>query len=74
MNELINKIKDKTKEMHEINTSLITRYFNVKRDLLKLSASIIEASMYWTGEDEKYNPKLKTIRTLAAYHLAKGAK
>ncbi len=31
-----------------------------------LAIGVIEASLYWTGDDEEKNPQLKRIRTLAA--------
>ena len=40
----------------------------IKKDLLGLSENIVEASLYWTGEDEEKNPKLKRIRTLAGFY------
>lgn len=36
---------------------------------LKVCDAIMEASMYWSGEDESNNPKLKTARTLAGVCL-----
>ena len=46
---------------------------NPQKDLLDLCEKIIDASLYWTGEDEERNPTLKTIRTLAGFYLDKYA-
>ncbi len=35
------------------------------RMLQELAEIVIEASLYWTGEDEQKNPALKKARTLA---------
>jgi len=32
---------------------------------IELARAVIEASMWWTGEDEEKNPSLKRARTLA---------
>ena len=41
----------------------------MKKDFLELCNLIIDASLYWTGEDEERNPHLKKLRTLAGYYL-----
>lgn len=40
---------------------------NAMKKKLSLAAceAIIEASLYWTGEDEENHPELKKMRTLA---------
>ena len=40
-------------------------------DLNTFCNRILELSIYWTGEDEKKIPALKTIRTLAGHYLNK---
>lgn len=37
----------------------------------ELAEEVIEASLYWSGEDEERNPRLKRIRTLAGLILGK---
>jgi len=37
--------------------------------LLEMCNLIIDASLYWTGEDEERNPRLKRMRTLAGLYL-----
>jgi hypothetical protein len=41
------------------------------QEFKKLCQFIIDQSLYWTGQDEEKLPGLKTIRTLAGYHLDK---
>lgn len=38
---------------------------NIKPLRIELAKAVIEASMWWTGEDEEKNPFLKRARTLA---------
>lgn len=42
---------------------------DVTKEFIDLCKKIIDASLYWTGEDEDKNPGLKTIRTLAGNYL-----
>lgn len=41
----------------------------MKKDFLELCELIINASLYWSSEDEERNPHLKKLRTLAGYYL-----
>jgi len=36
---------------------------------LDFCESVIEASLYWTGEDEEKCPALKYLRTIAGFYL-----
>jgi hypothetical protein len=40
-----------------------------RKELKELCDVVVAASLYWTGEDEKKNPLLKRMRTLARMHL-----
>lgn len=35
----------------------------------ELAREVLDASLYWTGEDEERNPLLKRIRSLAGFVL-----
>ena len=41
-------------------------------DIKELCNTIIDTSLFWTGEDEHTNPGLKKMRTLAGYHVRAG--
>lgn len=43
-----------------------------EKKLFELCYLIIDASLYWTGEDEERNPKLKRMRTLAGLYVREG--
>ena len=46
----------------------ITNEDKIFKDFMDLCKKVLDASFYWTGEDEERNPMLKTIRTLASYY------
>ena len=56
---------DITNRMIEENQKAVKARWELKT----LCSEIIEASLYWTGDDEEKNPFLKKIRTLARYYL-----
>jgi hypothetical protein len=37
--------------------------------LIELSELVLESALYWTGDDEEKNPKLKRLRTLAGVYF-----
>lgn len=47
----------------------LNKLTKARNDGCHLADTIIEASLYWTGEDEERNPALKTARTLAGLFL-----
>ncbi len=55
--------------MPTTTVDLAKQIFKLSDNLTHLSNAVLAASLYWTGEDEKKNPGLKTIRTLAGYYL-----
>ncbi len=40
-----------------------------REKLVELASTIIDASLFWTGQDEEKSPKLKRARTLAGLIL-----
>ncbi len=47
----------------------VTVLYRETEKLQGLCRDIIEASLFWTGEDEEKNPGLKKIRTLAGLYI-----
>ena len=58
-----------TKELVDQLMRQLKERDKLENDLKEICLLVVDASLYWTGEDEAKNPALKRVRTCAGYRL-----